>query len=162
MKLIQDTEQTQPWFKEYYVWLIILFPMLAIIGGIATTILAVKSDDGLVVDDYYKQGLEINRTLERDRAASSYLLDAEINLINEQGIVFIQLKSSENFNFPTSIQVSFLNATRSGLDKTTNLFLTENNLYRGALSRLPVGKWYAHIEANDWRLTKDLIVYEKN
>ncbi|GJM05259.1 MAG: hypothetical protein DHS20C09_12500 [marine bacterium B5-7] len=160
MKLIQGNEPAQPWFKEYYVWLIIFFPLLAIIGGIITSIIAIKSDDGLVVDDYYKQGLEINRTLERDRAASNYQLDADINIINKQDIILIELKAGSNFKFPPGIRVSFLNATRSGLDKTINLLLTENNVYRGDLSKLSPGKWYAHIEYNDWRLTKEIIIYE--
>ena len=77
--LNNESQQVLPWYKESYVWLLIFFPLLAVIGGIVTTILAVQSDDGLVVDDYYKQGLEINRTLERDQVAVDYNLDADIH-----------------------------------------------------------------------------------
>lgn len=72
MKTISNHENIKPWHKEHYVWLIIFFPMLAVIAGIVITILAVQSNDSLVVDDYYKQGLEINRVLERDQSALEY------------------------------------------------------------------------------------------
>jgi hypothetical protein len=40
-----------------------------IIAGAITTWLAATGNTALVADDYYKQGLTINRTLERERLA---------------------------------------------------------------------------------------------
>ena len=58
-----------PWYKQFWPWFLITFPAIAVIAGIITIILAVKSDDGLVKDDYYKAGLAINQTLERTQKA---------------------------------------------------------------------------------------------
>ena len=58
---MSDTPK-KPWYREFYVWLVIFFPVLAIVAGFYTLKLAIESDDGLVEDDYYKQGIEINRT----------------------------------------------------------------------------------------------------
>ncbi len=156
--LNNDSQQVLPWYKEYYVWMIIFFPLLAVIGGIVTTILAVQSDDGLVVDDYYKQGLEINRTLERDKVALDYNLDADIKLDQEREEVSITLTSASGFVYPTNLPVTFLHATRSGLDKEVNMLLTQENIYRGNLSVLTAGKWYVHIQRDDWRLIKTITV----
>ena len=68
----------KPWYREPFVWLVILFPASAVIGGMITISLAISSDDGLVVDDYYKRGLEINRTLERDKAAARHGIQATL------------------------------------------------------------------------------------
>ena len=151
---MNDDKQTTPWHKEQYVWLIILFPMLAVLGGIITIILAVNSNDGLVVDDYYKQGLEINRTLERDQTAMNYGLDARIKLVPAMEEVIIQLMANEDFSYPAQIEASFLNATRAGMDKTISLIQTEKHIYRGHLSALSIGKWYVHIEKDNWRIIK--------
>lgn len=140
------------WQKQPYVWMIIFFPLLAIIGGIITTVLAVKSNDGLVVDDYYKQGLEINRTLERDKLAQDYQLKADIIFNNELEEVEIKLLAKQNFLYPKKISVTFLHATRAGLDKQANVLLTTKNSYRGHLSKLKPGKWYVHLQHGDWRL----------
>ena len=83
MSNLDNRNNSTPWHKEHYVWLIIFFPLLAVVGGIITFILAINSNDGLVVDDYYKQGLEINRTLERDQNAANYELDADIQFMPE-------------------------------------------------------------------------------
>jgi uncharacterized protein len=158
MKTISNHENTKPWHKEFYVWMIIFFPVLAIIGGVVTTILAVKSDDGLVVDDYYKQGLEINRTLERDQRAFDYQLNADIKFDQELEEVLITIAAVSNFEYPENLSVSFLHATRSGLDKEVSLLLTQENIYRGNLSTLEPGKWYAHIQRDNWRLIKTITI----
>jgi uncharacterized protein len=156
--LNNDSQQVLPWYKEPYVWMLILFPMLAVIGGIVTTILAVQSDDGLVVDDYYKQGLEINRTLERDKVALDYNLDADIQLDQKLEEVSITMSSVLGFVYPKNLSVTFLHATRSGLDKEVNMLLTQENIYRGNLSVLAAGKWYVHIQYDNWRLIKTITV----
>ena len=159
MKKINENQHVLPWYKEYYVWFIIFFPMLAVIGGIITVIMAVQTNDGLVVDDYYKQGLEINRTLERDQTAMTYQLDAKIKIDDELEDVSIKITSAENYVLPTNINVKFLHSTRSGMDKEMILALTDEQDYRGKLERLALGKWYVHIEHNDWRLIKIITVH---
>ncbi len=158
MKIINDQEKIKPWYKEFYVWLLILFPTLAVIGGIVTTILAVQSNDGLVVDDYYKHGLEINRTLERDQNALDYQLNVDIILNQELEEVVMVLTAAPNFEFPKNLSVSFLHATRLGLDKEVNMISTKDSTYRGNLSTLALGKWYVHIQHNNWRLIKTINV----
>jgi hypothetical protein len=156
--LNNESQQVLPWYKESYVWMIIFFPLLAVIGGIVTTILAVQSDDGLVVDDYYKQGLEINRTLERDQVAVDYNLDADIQIDQQLEEVSISMSSTSDFVYPANLSVTFLHATRSGLDKEVHMLLTQKNIYRGNLSALAAGKWYVHIQYDNWRLIKTIIV----
>jgi len=43
--------------------LLIAGPAIVVVAGIATTVIAVRSDDGLVAADYYKRGLLVNRRL---------------------------------------------------------------------------------------------------
>ncbi len=145
MNMLDEQEQRLPWYKEHYVWMVIFFPCLAIVGGIITLNLALKSNDGLVVDDYYKEGLQINRTLERDQTALGYQLQAEILIDQRLEEVVIKLKANHSFIYPENLSVTFLNATRAGFDKGVNLLLTEKETYRANLSKLMVGKWYVHI-----------------
>lgn len=158
MSLLKDEQNLIPWHKENYVWMIIFFPVLAIVGGIITTILAVQSDDGLVVDDYYKEGLEINRTLERDQLAINYQLEADIKINESLEEVVVTLEASSNFIYPENLSVTFLNSTRAGYDKEVAMILTEEKTYRGNLSKLMPGKWYVHIQRDDWRLIKTILV----
>ena len=56
----------RPWYREPWPWILMTGPAIVVVAGFTTAFLAVKSNDGLVEDDYYKQGLEINQTLDRD------------------------------------------------------------------------------------------------
>jgi hypothetical protein len=61
-------QQPQPWWKFGYVWLVIAGPVLVIVAGIATVWIALRGSDKLVAEDYYRQGIEINRRLAQERA----------------------------------------------------------------------------------------------
>lgn len=54
---------TQPWYRQFWPWFIIALPCAAVVGSIATAIIASKDGVNLVAEDYYKQGKEINQDL---------------------------------------------------------------------------------------------------
>ena len=53
-----------PWWKFGHVWLVITGPAIVIVAGFITLWLAVSRPDPVVAEDYYRQGIEINKTLE--------------------------------------------------------------------------------------------------
>ena len=58
-----------PWWKFGYVWLVIAGPAAVVLAGIATVWIALASPEILVAEDYYRRGVEINKTLaEAERA----------------------------------------------------------------------------------------------
>ena len=52
--------KTNRWYREPIMWLVIAFPLTAVIVGFVSLALAIRSDDGMVEDDYYKQGMTIH------------------------------------------------------------------------------------------------------
>lgn len=54
----------QPWWKFGHVWLVIAGPAVVVVAGFITLYLAVSSPDPVVTPDYYRQGIEINKTLD--------------------------------------------------------------------------------------------------
>ena len=63
---IQDSG---PWWKHGHVWLLISGPAVVVVAGFTTAWIALKSPDPVVEADYYRRGIEINRTLAaRDKA----------------------------------------------------------------------------------------------
>lgn len=53
----------QPWWKYGHVWMIISGPAVVVVAGFVTLWLAVSQPDPVIAEDYYRQGLEINKTL---------------------------------------------------------------------------------------------------
>ncbi len=148
----------RPWFREPWVWLLIALPASAVLGGIVTIWIAVESDDGLVVDDYYKRGLEINKKLDRDKAVIEYDLVANLKISEGQNNIQISLDANDKFVSPSSIKLSFLHPTIKGQDQIMVLRATGKSFYAGPLPSLINGNWYLQVEADDWRLLQDIFI----
>lgn len=148
----------RPWYREPFVWLILGIPGTAVLMGIAMVVLAVRSDDGLVVDDYYRQGLAINRELRRDEIAEHQGLEAVVRLERSKHRVEVQLTARAGFSYPDDISLRFLHSTRAGFDTQTRLHRQGAGAYRGTLPELVPGRWHLLMEADDWRLLESLTV----
>ncbi|MCK5876197.1 MAG: FixH family protein [Candidatus Marithrix sp.] len=144
----------KPWYREPFVWLVILFPASAVIGGIITISLAINSDDGLVVDDYYKQGLEINLVLKRDKAAIKHGLKATINFTEQ--FLQVQLDTKTDYKLPNQIALYLSHHTRPGFDKDLILERVGDNIYQTKAPKLISGKWSIQITADNWRLLESI------
>ena len=143
---------TRRWYREPWVWLLILFPAAAVIGGAVTLYLAVTTSTGLVVDDYYKRGKAINRDLARDEAAAAYGLSASLALDIQDKRAQLVLDTG-SAAAPAEIRLSVLHPTQPGHDQLIRLTPIAASIYRGALATLPQGHWYLQLEADDWRLS---------
>jgi uncharacterized protein len=153
--MTENTERQLPWHREPLVWLVIAFPLAAVIGGFATLYLAIRSWDGLVVDDYYKKGLEINKVLARDELAQQSGYTASVAV--DDATVTVRLGSTQGHALPPIIKVSFIHATRAGLDRQLEIPQTSAGVYLAPLGSLPRGHWHVHIETTDWRLIDQVV-----
>lgn len=62
-------QDSGPWWTHGHVWLLISGPAAVVVAGIATAWIALSSPDPVVEADYYRRGIEINKTLAlRDKA----------------------------------------------------------------------------------------------
>ncbi|MBI2994367.1 MAG: FixH family protein [Gammaproteobacteria bacterium] len=158
MRSSPESRAVRPWYRQFHVWLLIFFPALSVAGGLATVWIAVSSDDGLVVDDYYREGLKINQVLERDRAAAAHALSAEVRILEKTGRLRIQLRAARNFEAPDRLSVRFLHRTRSGLDRSLYIEPSAAMVYEAETPDLAPGHWDVLLEAGDWRLVESLSV----
>ena len=63
-----EQRDTKPWWTNGYVWLVISGPLVVVIASFITLYLAISRPDA-VIDDYYRKGLEINKTLNAEHDA---------------------------------------------------------------------------------------------
>jgi hypothetical protein len=153
-----NSQQARAWHREPYVWLLILIPVSAVIMGAVMIAVAARSHDGLVVDDYYRHGLEINMLLERDRAAEYYGIKTGFS-VDESGRSFtVRLGGNEMFRHPETLHARFIHRTRGGFDQEVFLARADDGAYHAAMPVLVRGKWDVLIEADDWRKFLDYTV----
>jgi len=151
-------EVKHPWYKESYVWLVIFFPALAIVSGMLMLYLAISSYDGLVFDDYYKRGLEINRSLARDKAAADYGFTAQVETYPDQQRVYVSLTQSAevDYQFPKTLVLYLSHHTRGGYDQEISLQRVGDTAYQGVLPELIEGVWSVQLATDEWRLLKSV------
>ena len=143
-----------PWYKQFWPWFLIFFPAVAVVAGIATIIIAVKTDDGLVKDDYYKAGLAINQTLERKQKAHELNLNASVNWDKLTQTITLKLtgKISEP---PPRLTMQLVHTTVANHDQTVTLFLApDNKSYTGRIKMVKTGSWLTILEPEEknWRI----------
>jgi hypothetical protein len=147
-----------PWHREPWPWLLALGPVAVIIAGIFTTLLAFRGADGLIADDYYKQGLAINRVLERERRAAELQVHASLAYAPESGRMRVLLRSAGPL--PPALRLRLAHPTRSGMDHVSVLRQSAPGLYEGTIDGMaggqtPAGRWHMVLEGGDWRLAGD-------
>jgi hypothetical protein len=128
-------------------------PAAAVIGGAVTIWLAVATSDGLVADDYYRQGLAINREIRRDQAARDLGIAASVESFN--GVLRVRLDSGAAP--PEALIARLVHATRAGHDLRLRLARVIPGVYETALPALPAGRWRLVLEdpRGEWRIVKE-------
>ncbi|MBL8385702.1 MAG: FixH family protein [Burkholderiales bacterium] len=138
-----------PWYREPWPWLLMSGPAAVIVAGVYTTMLAFQSSDGLVADDYYKQGLAINRTLGREERARALGLGAVARL-DADGRIELDLQGAQH---PPQLMLRLTHPTRAGMDQRVGLAHQGAGRYSGRLdARALEGRWNVFLETVEWRL----------
>lgn len=153
---MNDNESTVlPWYRHRWPWFLMAGPGIVVIAGIVTLWLAVRSNDGLVTDDYYKQGLAINQMTARDQAAARLGFQVEL-MIGENGReIRAMLQSQSVAALPETVIVRLMHPTRSGIDQAIPLRRQGGGVYVGLAERPLSGRWQVSLEdeKREWRLT---------
>jgi hypothetical protein len=143
------------WKREPLVWMLIAIPATSVIMGVIMITLAIQSFSGLVVDDYYKKGKQINRVLARDQLAHELGLGAALSIDATDGIR-IRFDPGVSVIPGDRIELKLVHATMPGLDQ--QLFFDNNNLklLESPLQLPGPGRWNLILQTPDWRLTGSL------
>jgi hypothetical protein len=144
-------EDKHPWYRHRWPWILMAGPGLVVVAGIVTAWIAVSTHDGLVADDYYKQGLAVNQKLAKNDAAAAMQLEARLRLTADR--IELKLASRADASLPARVKITLAHPTRGGEDQQLSLN-GERGAYAGALAGLAPGRWQVVIEdeAGTWRL----------
>ena len=141
-----------PWYREPWPWLLMAGPATVVVAGIATAVLAFRSSDGVVADDYYKQGLAINRVLERGARARLLGVTATAGFDNLANTVNI-LVASHAPALPR-LKLTLVHPTRPGVDQAIVLTHSGEGRYTGRIDTSRSANWNLTLEDEQatWRV----------
>jgi uncharacterized protein len=148
-----------PWYRHLWPWLLMLGPAVAVLGGATTLWLAVVSDDGLVADDYYKQGLAVNRVLSREQRAKALGYRARVSFLDG---IRVRLTATENLASTGRLKLLLVHPTQKASDASWFLNLDARGDYVAATRPANAASWRGRRtliledEAQTWRLVGDM------
>lgn len=135
-------------------------PLIVIVAGAITVYLAIVSNDGLVDDDYYKQGLAVNQTSARIQKAISLGLHAEFEQSATEDEIRIRLSGKPGVIFPEVLKLRIAHPTRAGVDQNLRVKAVAFGSYAGRLATRLTGRWHIALEdeKGEWRLAGDWVL----
>ena len=140
------------WYREPWPWIIIAGPLAVVIACMATTVIAVRSDDGMVAENYYKRGLLVNQQLPKGGLVTAHL--GALLALAPDG----ELKVHPEAGDP---QGDFLRVTLShpgsGTRETLSLRRNADGDFVGMLAQSRAGRWIVAVESTDWPLPTTFI-----
>lgn len=151
-------QDTKPWYKQFYPWMLIGLPLSSVIAGLTTVYIAHNGADSLVVDDYYKEGLAINEKREKEAQAAKLGVEANLGW-NTQSLT---INLPENINETAGLQLSFVHPTKQEKDFELALVRLPNGSYQGDLPTNLKGRWKLTLApmSQSWRIKADIYMDE--
>lgn len=146
----------RPWYKEPWPWILMSGPAIVVVAGFITAWLAVRSYDGLVAEDYYKQGLAINQQLQREQQAGTLGLQGDV--MRSGNLLRVMLTAGSNkFDLPQKLILRITHPTRAGMDQVVTLVADGPGMFSGKLDTAISGRWHVVLEdpSGQWRLHGD-------
>ena len=140
-----------PWYREPWPWIVMAPPAVAVVAGVITIWIAAAGADGLVAEDYYKQGLGINKVIAREERARVQGITAALEL--GDGHLRVRLEGAA----PPALFVHLAHRTRAGFDQRLRLARV-GAAYQTELPPMAPGGWRASIEdpRGEWRIVREV------
>ena len=163
-------EDTQPWYKEPWPWILMAGPAIVVVAGFTTFYLAQKNAADLVSDDYYKDGKHIDIELKRDEAAIERKISSQV-LISpslDSAKIFV----SGRFDHQAPLRLVLLHPAKKAYDQEVALTPAQGGIlsgdkveYNAVFKPLPQAQhWYVRLEdvGGQWRVEDKWIVSQGN
>ncbi|WP_251358164.1 FixH family protein [Kangiella sp. TOML190] len=148
------TEQQLPWYKQFWPWFLISIPLASVIAGIFMIVISIDGADTLVNEDYYKQGLAINKQFDKSKKAQQLGLKATLAFEQDK----LQINLSSDKPVVESLVLEFSHATVKAKDFQLRLQQASEGQYFSVLKPEQLatikGKWYLTLtpHSEQWHL----------
>jgi len=152
-------EDTVPWYRQFWPWFLISLPLSVVIAAIVTIVIAVKTDDGLVSDDYYKKGLAIHKDADSAAKARALGIAGQLTYDADTGALKLLFDSALQ-DADSTLQLEVTHPTRRDRDQVVSLTRLGDTSYAGRVQPLEDANWKLALRPPDssWRIEGRLTV----
>ena len=131
----------EPLYRQFWPWFLMALPASVVVAGLSTWWIAARHADDLVADDYYKNGLAINREL--GKTARSELLGLSADIAFSGQLVSVRLHGDSG---PAALRLFFSHPLEADRDLAIPLARTAATHYEGELPYALHHRWLWRLE----------------
>lgn len=166
---VDEQSAIEPWYRQFWPWFIFGLPGAVVIACMITIFIAVTHPDSLVKDNYYREGLAINRDLAAQQAATTLGVQALLRANALTTDVSVELQG-EFATQPKQLTLQFTHPNTAKSDFVVQLYAADKRLYIGELPAAVSGRWHLQLsesgEAGDagtqaWQLKQTVQIDNK-
>lgn len=145
---MSEVIQTKPWYQHPMVWLVVGIPLWSVVAGTTFIYIALSDANDVVKDNYYKEGLAINMSLEQDAAAKALNLQATVEVKDETRLL-VKLDNG----FGPYIRLSLYHNSDNDFDTHGAMAQVRSDetgaWYQYQLPQAINGRWYIELSGTD-------------
>lgn len=145
-------EAVRPWYRQFWPWFLIALPATSVVAGLTTLAIAIRNQDSLVRDDWYKDGKAINQSIARDAKATELGITADLEMDSVTGDVIATLSGQTALAAPELVTLTLSHPTLASQDQTVVMTRRADGKFQGALSHSLKGSHYVELGTPEWRL----------
>lgn len=141
---------TEPWFRQFWPWFLILLPASVVAASLFTLYIANRGADDLVVDEYYKNGLAINRQLEKIQRSTELGITASLNFSDDHVTALIDGPVEA-----ASLSLWLSHPLEADRDFPVKLAMIAPGIYQAPLPATVAPRWHWTLDleqVDGWRL----------
>ncbi|MBB5015151.1 FixH family protein [Rehaibacterium terrae] len=143
---------SRPWYREPMVWLMLAFPLSAVIAGLSTVAIAVRAGGADAVPESVRRTAQVQiADLAADQRALELGLSARLDLDADTGAVRVTLEGDAGI--PARLHLSAVHPTAAAADEALPL-LRQDDAFLGRFTADRSHDWKLVLtpESGDWRL----------
>lgn len=152
-----STAPIPPWYKQFWPWLILGLLFTAILASSSAAVVAIRTADGMVQEDYYEHGRAINMVLAKQQRAAELGLVGELFIDDQTGDITLDLSGEAR---PEQLTLKLLFPTLGDRDQILTLDHVHEGRYSGQVDMRLEHRWYLQLQPHDdtpeWRLSGEV------
>ncbi|MBR2514361.1 MAG: FixH family protein [Halomonas sp.] len=148
-----SSHSVTPWYKQAWPWFLLGLLGVSIVASSTLAVMALRTSDGLVQDDYYEHGRAINVVIAKQERARELNLTAELRVDSITSDIILDLDGDVR---PDTLYLKLIFPTQDDRDQQFVLEHVRDGRY---LAQGPDNlryRWYLQLQPDeddaDWRL----------
>ena len=130
-------------------WIMWLLPASAVVGGLVTLAIALRSADRALPASYHWEGEHLDQDFAQQRLAASHGIEVDLAW-QAAGECTATLRHAPDD--PATLTLMFTHASDAGLDRVMLLRRSQKGVYGGSCAPLPMGRWRVALESGAWAI----------